>query len=180
MAVLMSRYGVSNASYAIKVGDKIITGNSGRFKLTEISSFGESIDTVMGGISVMAQVFSIILILIIAGIVSVIMNFLIESVIKKERQSMGIEKAMGYTTKDIRKQLIVRMMPVAIPAVIVGTILAIPVAILFLKIAFGTYFGINYIWVPVATLIIVAFVYVSTYLSAGKVKKISVTELMTE
>ena len=180
MALLMSRYGVSNASYAIKVGDKIITGNSGRFKLTEISSFGESIDTVMGGISVMAQVFSIILILIIAGIVSVIMNFLIESVIKKERQSMGIEKAMGYTTKDIRKQLIVRMMPVAIPAVIVGTILAIPVAILFLKIAFGTYFGINYIWVPVATLIIVAFVYVSTYLSAGKVKKISVTELMTE
>ncbi len=180
MALLKSKYGVSSVSYAIKVGDKIITGNSGKFKLTEISSLSESVETSLGGISVMSQIFSVILIIIIAGIVSIIMNFLIESIIKKERQPMGIQKAMGYTSKDLRKQIIVRMMPVAIPAALIGAILAIPIVIMFMKIAFATYFGINYIWAPVAALIMTAFVYVSTYISAGKVKKISVTELMTE
>lgn len=180
MALLKSKYGVSNVSYAIKVGDKVITGNSGSFKLTEISSFSETIDTSIGGISVMSQIISVILMIIISIIVSIIMNFLIESIIKKERQAMGVEKAMGYTTKDIRKQIIVRMMPVAIPAVIVGAILALPVTMMFMKAAFGTSFGIRLMWTPIAAVIIILYVYVSTYISAGKVKKVSVTELMTE
>ncbi|MCR5291278.1 MAG: ABC transporter permease [Eubacterium sp.] len=180
MALLKSKYGVSNASYAIKIGDKIITGNSGSFKLTEISSFGETIDTSIGGISVMSQIVSVILIIIISIIVSIIINFLIESIIKKERQAMGIEKSMGYTSKDIRKQIIVRMMPVAIPGIIVGSILAIPVTMMFMKVAFSTYFGIRLIWVPIAAVLITLYVYVSTYISAGKVRKVSVTELMTE
>ena len=180
MALLKSKYGVSNVSYAIKVGDKVITGNSGSFKLTEISSFSETIDTSIGGISVMSQIISAILMIIISIIVSIIMNFLIESIIKKERQAMGIEKAMGYTTKDIRKQIIVRMMPVAIPGVIVGSILAFPVIMMFMKVTFGTSFGIRLMWTPIAAVIITLYVYVSTYISAGKVKKVSVTELMTE
>ena len=180
MALLKSKYGVSNASYAIKVGDKIITGDSGKFKLTEISSFSETMDTQMGGLSVISQIISIILMIIIVGIISIIMNFLIESIIKKERQAMGIEKACGYTSEDIRKQIVVRMMPVAVPAIIAGTILALPVVMLFLKIAFGTVFDIRLFWVPIAIVLISLYVYVTTYISAGKVKKISVTELMTE
>jgi ABC-type antimicrobial peptide transport system permease subunit len=180
MALLKSKYGVSNVSYAIKVGDKIITGDSGKFKLTEISSFSETMDTQMGGLSVISQIFSIILMIIIVGVISIIMNFLIESIIKKERQAMGIEKACGYTSKDIRKQIVVRMMPVAVPAIIAGTILALPVVMLFLKIAFGTVFDIRLFWVPIVIVLISLYVYVTTYISAGKVKKISVTELMTE
>jgi ABC-type antimicrobial peptide transport system permease subunit len=180
MALLKSKYGVSSASYAIKVGDKIIFGNSGSFKLTEISSIKETVDTSLGGISVISQIFSVILMIIIGFVVSIILNFLIESTIKKERQSMGIEKAMGYTSKDIRKQIVSRMMPIAVPAVILGAIMAIPVTAGFMKIAFGSVFAIRIFWVPIATVIITVFVYVSTYISAGKVKKVSVTELMTE
>ena len=180
MALLKSKYGVSNVSYAIKVGDKIITGDSGKFKLTEISSFSETMDTQMGGLSVISQIISIILMIIIVGVISIIMNFLIESIIKKERQAMGIEKACGYTSKDIRKQIVVRMMPVAVPAIIAGTILALPVVMLFLKMAFGTVFDIRLFWVPIVIVLITLYVYVTTYISAGKVKKISVTELMTE
>ena len=83
-------------------------------------------------------------------------------------------------SKDIRKQIVVRMMPVAVPAIIAGTILALPVVMLFLKMAFGTVFDIRLFWVPIAIVLISLYVYMSTYISAGKVKKISVTELMTE
>ena len=72
------------------------------------------------------------------------------------------------------------MMPVAVPAIIIGTILSIPVTAGFMKIAFGSVFGIRLFWVPIATVLITVFVYVSTYISASKVKKVSVTELMTE
>jgi ABC-type antimicrobial peptide transport system permease subunit len=180
MAVLMSKYGVSNASYAIKIGDKIISGNSGGFKITEISSIAETIDAQMGGLSVMSQIFSVVLMIIICLIISIILNFLIESTIKKERQAMGIEKAMGYTSKDLRKQIVIRIMPVAIPAIIIGAAFSVPLVILFMKCAFMTAFGIRLIWVPVVAVIITVYVYFSTYISAGKVKKVSVTELMTE
>ena len=180
MAILKSKYGVSSASYAIKIGDKIISGNSGSFKLTEISSLSETIETQMGGLSVMSQIFSIALMIIIGIVVSIILNFLIESTIRKERQAMGIEKAMGYASNDLRKQIIFRIMPVAIPAIIIGAVLSVPVTMFFLKSAFKTVFGIRLLWIPVAAVIITVYVYVSTYISAGKVKKVSVTELMTE
>ena len=35
-------------------------------------------------------------------------------------------------------------------------------------------------YIAIAAVIIILYVYVSTYISAGKVKKVSVTELMTE
>ena len=180
MALLKSKYGVSNVSYAIKVGDKMIYGNSGNFKLTEISSMKETIDTSMGGISVMSQVFSVVLMIIIGFVISIILNFLIESTIKKERQAMGIEKAMGYTSKDLKKQIVSRIMPVAIPAIIIGAILSLPITIGFMKISFSTVIQIRYLWIPIAAVIISIYVFISTYISAGKVKKVSVTELMTE
>ena len=180
MALLKSKYGVSNVSYAIKVGDKMIYGNSGNFKLTEISSMKESIDTSIGGISVMTEIFSVILMIIMGFVVSIILNFLIESTIKKERQTMGIEKAMGYTSNDIKKQLVSRMMPVVVPAIILGALMAIPITCAFMIIAFSTVFGIRLFWIPIAIVLITLFVYISTYISAGKVKKVSVTELMTE
>lgn len=180
MAILKSKYGVNNASFAIKIGDKMISGNSGRFKLADISSLSESIETQLGGLSRLSQIFSIILMIIIGIVVSIILNFLIESTIRKERQALGIEKAMGYSSKDLRKQIIFRIMPVAIPAIIIGAILSVPIIMFFLKSAFLTVFGIRLFWIPIMLVIITVYVYVSTYISAGKVKEVSVTELMTE
>ncbi len=128
----------------------------------------------------MTRIFSIALMIIIGLVVSIINNFLIESTIRKERQAMGIEKAMGYSSKDIKKQILYRIMPVAIPAIIIGVILSVPVTMFFLKSAFSTVFGIRLFVVPVMALVITVYVYVSTYISAGKVKNVSVTELMTE
>lgn len=93
---------------------------------------------------------------------------------------MGTMKAMGYTSKDIRKQIIVRIMPVAIPGVIAGTTLSILVVNMFMNVAFSTNVGFRLFWIPVAIVIISLYVYVTTYISAGKVKKVSATELMTE
>lgn len=84
----------------------------------------------------MTRIFSIALMIIIGLVVSIINNFLIESTIRKERQAMGIEKAMGYSSKDIKKQILYRIMPVAIPAIIIGVILSVPVTMFFLKSAF--------------------------------------------
>ncbi len=180
MALLKSKYGVSNVSYAIKVGDKIITGNSGSFKLKEITTIKETVESVLGGISVITQILSVVLFIIISVIISIIMNFLIDSNIKRERQAMGTLKAMGYTSKDIRKQIIVRIMPVAIPGVIAGATLSILVVNMFMNVAFSTNVGFRLFWIPVAIVIISLYVYVTTYISAGKVKKVSATELMTE
>ena len=180
MAILMEKYGVDNASYSIKIGDKVISGNSEKYSLQDVSTIREEIDGNMGGISEASQLFSIVMMIVIAIVVLSVLRFLVGSTVRKEKSALGIEKAMGYTSKDLRRQMVYRIMPVAVPAVIVGTLLAVPVTMIFMKTAFLAVFGIRMFWVPAAIAGICLYVWLAAYIAAGKVKKISVTELMAE
>ncbi len=180
MAVLASEYGVTNANYAIKIGDQMITGGTSRLRLSEITTLDSLIESSIGSIARLSTLFSLIVTIVVALIISVILNFLIDSTIRKQRKEFGIEKSMGYTSKDIKKQIVSRIMPIAVPAVIAAVFLTIPITEKFEVIAFGGGALPRYrLLIPVAFLIVI-YVFVSAYLSAGKVKKVSVTELMTE
>jgi ABC-type antimicrobial peptide transport system permease subunit len=117
---------------------------------------------------------------IVAIIVSIIINFLISATIRKQRRELGIEKAMGYTTADIKKQMVFRIIPIAIPALIIGGLITIPLINIFMEYAFGLAMDVRLIILVPTMLVMALYIYASAYISAGKVKKISVTELMTE
>lgn len=181
MALLISQYGVDNINYAIKIGDQMISGGTGKMRIMEVTSFDELLGAQLGGICRLSQVFSLILAVVVAIIISVILNFLISSTIRRQRKQLGIEKAMGYTTKDIKKQLVMRLMPVIIPGVILGTILSIPMTEFFIISTFGQgSLQARYLLLVPTAILVLLFTYGSAWVSADKVKKVSVTELMTE
>ena len=181
MALLISEYGAANVNYAIKIGDQMISGGTGKMRIMEVTSFDELLGAQLGGICRLSQIASLILAVVVAIIISVILNFLISSTIRRQRKQLGIEKAMGYTTKDIKKQLVMRLMPVIIPGVILGILLSVPMTEFFIIGTFGRgSLQARYpLLVPTAILVLL-FTYGSAWVSADKVKKVSVTELMTE
>jgi ABC-type antimicrobial peptide transport system permease subunit len=140
----------------------------------------ELLEANIGGISRVSQIFAIIMLILVAIIVSVILGFLIDSTIRKQRKQLGIKKAMGYTSRDLRLQMVYRILPVAIPAIIAGAFLAIPVTNTFMAATFGGGMVPRFFWLIPEAILLIGYVFVSAYISAGKIKKVSVTELMTE
>ena len=131
-----------------------------------------------GGSSFFSKVFAAA----VALIVSIILNFLIGTTIKNKREELGIKKSLGYTTKDLKMQMIWRIMPIAVPAIVLGSIVVIPLLKVFSTIAFGSQaLEFRYLYVlPLVNVAMIIYIFISAYLSAGRVKNISVTELMTE
>ncbi|SEG35183.1 ABC-type transport system, involved in lipoprotein release, permease component [Eubacterium ruminantium] len=153
---------------------------SGRIRLRSISSVDELLEANIGGISSLSQIFAIIMLILVAIIVSVILGFLIDSTIRKQRKQLGIKKSMGYTSRDLRLQMVYRIMPIAVPSIIAGAFLAIPVTNIFMAATFGGGMIPRFLWLIPEAILLIGYVFVSAYLSAGKIKKVSVTELMTE
>jgi hypothetical protein len=73
-----------------------------------------------------------------------------------------------------------KIMPVTIVSVIISGFLGIVVNKIFWMSGFGSIAKTNVPVLIIMEILLVAFCYIVTYISAGKVKKISVTELMTE
>ena len=87
---------------------------------------------------------------------------------------------MGYSSKDLMKQMAIKSMPVTIIAVIIASALSFPLQSQFWFNLFSADMGVNIPLMIVLDIAIIIYCYAVTYICAGRIKKISVTELMTE
>lgn len=180
ISIMMSQYGVTSVDYAIRVGDEIITGNSRNYKLKDIKSFQGMIKNQMSAIAQAVKMSSLMSAILVSIIVAVILANLASSNVKRRRQELGIMKGMGYSSKDLMKQLAIKFMPACIISMIIAVFCSIGVDKFFWGAIFGTIADTNIAAIIISALIMTVFCYAVTYISAGKIKKISVTELMTE
>lgn len=118
--------------------------------------------------------------IVLSAVVAVILGLIASSNVKRQRRKLGIMKGMGYTSKDLMKQIAIKTMPVTIVSVIIASFGAKYVYSAFWLMAFGVVGELNIPLTIIADVVLVAFCYAVTYISAGKIKTISVTELMTE
>ena len=113
-------------------------------------------------------------------VAAVILSVLAGTTVRRKRKELGIMKAMGYTSKDLMQQIAFRIMPIAFVAVILASVCSVLLMNAFGLVMFAVILDVNFwIMIPI-DICILLFCYLVTYISAGKVKKISVTELMTE
>ncbi len=180
LATLLSYYGVTNADYAIVVGNQLIKGNSRGFVIKEVSSLMSLAKQQMGSIASVTQVAMPVLALIIAVVVAVMLWLIVSMTVKRQRRSLGIMKGLGYSSKDLMKQLALKTMPVTIVSVVIAAVLTKFVYSWFWMTMFGVIGNISVHVTIAMSAVLAVFCYVVTYICAGKVKKISVTELMTE
>lgn len=180
MAVLKTQYGVTDVEYAVIIGDEIITGNSSKFTIRNISSIIDLAKGQIESVANISRVFTLVAALLVAGIVAVILSIISSATVRRKKKDIGIMKSLGYSSKDLMTQMAVRIMPPAIVGVGLASVLAYYIYKAFWLVTFSLEIE-PVAWVLVATdMALIGFCYLVTYISAGRIKKISVTELMTE
>ncbi len=113
-----------------------------------------------------------------AVVVMIILSILMESTIRKQHRELGIMKGMGYTSKELMYQMAMRIVPAAVIATALGTVISIAmsglVEGLVAKITFSP------VKILAVDVLILLFCFFAAYIAAKKIKNISVYELMTE
>lgn len=180
MAVLISQYGVTDVDYAIRIGDTVISGNSSRFVIKEISSMKDFLKSQMESIAAVTKAFSFGAVIFIAVVVAVILGIIAISAVKRQRREFGIMKSMGYTSRELMLQLTLRILPVTIVSSCIAAVLSVWVQRAFWMAAFGVQIPESLPLIVGTATVLVLFCLIVTYISAGSIRKISVTELMTE
>ena len=180
MAVLISQYGVTDVDYAIRIGDTVISGNSSRFVIKEISSVKDLAKSQMGPIAAVTKTFSFWAVVFIAVVVAVILGIIAVSAVKRQRREFGIMKSMGYTSRELMIQLTLRILPVTIISSCIAAVLSVWVQRAFWMAVFGVQIPESLPLMIGTAAALVLFCLTVTYMSAGSIRKISVTELMTE
>ncbi len=180
MAVLISQYGVTDVDYAIRIGDTIISGNSSRFVIKEISSMKDLTKSQMESIAAVTKTFSFGAVIFIAFVVAVILGIIAVSAVKRQRRELGIMKSMGYTSRDLMIQLTLRILPVTVISSCIAAVLSVWVQRAFWMAAFGVRIPESLPLIIGTAAALVLFCLIITYVSARSIRKISVTELVTE
>lgn len=180
IAVLLNQYGVTDVDYAIQIGDEVITGNSRGFLIKEISSYEGLIKTQMVPIAETTKKFTVLALVLIAAIVAVLLTIVSSNDVRRQRQSLGIMKGLGYSSKDLMKQIAIKFLPANVSGIILATACGIFLNKVFWGMAFATIAVTNVTVIILTDILLLLFCYAVTYLSAGRIRKISVTELMTE
>ncbi len=180
IAVLMSAYGVTGVDYAVRVGDLLITGNSRQFVMKELQSYRDLVKSQLDPISNITRAFTGIGALAIGIVVAVILGIIASSNVKKRRKDLGIMKSLGYSSGDLMTQIAISIMPVTVVSVILASVIAIMINKVFWFQLFGADIKTDIPVLILTDIALVAFTFVMTYIGAGKIKKISVNELMTE
>ena len=180
MAQLISLYGVTDVDYAIEIGDTIIRGNSEKFIIRDISSLHDLAEGQLGPVAVAMKAVSAVIVAFSLIVSAVILSSIARTTVRRKRKELGIMKSMGYTSKNLMQQIAFRIMPIAFIAVIIASVCSVLLVNLFGLVMFSVVLELNYwIMIPI-DICILLFCYLVTYISAGKIKEISVTELMSE
>ena len=180
IATLISTYGITSIDYAIRVGDELITGNSRQFVMKDLQSYQDLIKSQLDPIANITRMFTGIGAVAIGIVVAVILGIIAASNVKKRRKDLGIMKSLGYSSNDLMKQIAISIMPITIVSVILASFAAIAFNKIFWFMAFGVPMKTNIPVLILTDLALIVFTFVMTYIGAGKIKKISVNELMTE
>ena len=178
IAEMLANYGTTHVEYAIQIGDQVITGDSSAFQIASIMNFNDILRTQLAGMAASISMIATLFMVLAAIVVMVIILVLMEATIRRQRKELGVMKSMGYTSRELMLQLAMRIMPAAVVAVTVGTVIGVSATRLL-----TAYVGRVPVRMPLVLVLdaaFLAFCFVCGYLGARKIKKISVYELMTE
>lgn len=179
IAEYLANHGADHIEYSIQIGDKTISGSSESFAIKNVQNIKHVMQTQLGGMFRTISLTSWSLMGIAAIVSAIIIIALMEQAVRRQRKEFGIMLGLGYTTKELMVQLAIRIMPAVIVAIILGTVGAAAVLHAAMNVMFGTT-PINIPMMIITIIIMILFCFGCAYVGAGRIKKISVTELMTE
>ena len=130
----------------------------------------------------------VILILIILNTftVLIVIRLLLKTVFIKREKEFGIKKAVGFTSRQLRTQLALSLIPISIAGSILGAICSCLTTNNLFDLIFSSYgiknsdLLINPGVIPVTVLLVTILVFVISYVMSGRMKKVSAYQLISE
>jgi ABC-type antimicrobial peptide transport system permease subunit len=130
----------------------------------------------------------VILILIILNVftVLIVLRLLLKTVFIKREKEFGIKKAVGFTSRQLRTQLALSLIPISIAGSILGAICSCLTTNSLFDLIFSSYgiknsdLLINPGVIPVTVLLVTILVFVISYVMSGRMKKVSAYQLISE
>ena len=180
IATLISKYGVTDLDWAVQIGDKVYTGNSRQFVIKSILNFKHLNESQAGQIARIAKVVSLVIVIAAILIVALILGIIAASNVKRRSRELGIMKGLGYSSKNLMTQAAAGIIPVTMVSVSISCYLGSLINKLFWLYIWGADMHTSLPVVIISGIMMVVFCYIVTYIGAGKIRKISVTELITE
>ena len=178
MAEAMTEHGVSYMEYAIRVGDETITGSTSLMKIKTLTFEREENEEIADMLLVSFAGIAVAMMLVSAIVVILILSILMASTIRKQYRELGIMKGLGYTSRELKFQLAFRIIPVSVLAVILGTVLSI----LLMQVvnAYVCKIIVSAFSIILVDIAILLYCFICAYISARRIKRISVYELISE
>lgn len=178
ITAMLEMYGVSSVDYAIMIGDKMITGDSSKFRIQSSLNLTELVQSQMANQLKAFTLGTEIFMVVAEIVVTIIIMLLMQAAVRKQRKDLGILKGMGYTTRELMLQMAGKIVPMLVIATLLGSVLgALLGKLMFLSTG---NIPVSILGVLGLDLIIIVFGTLVAFISAGKIKKISVYELMQE
>ena len=172
-------YTDSTDEFINKLKDKFGNNIIGAYNIDRELYVDNSLLNMMKGI---VFVFAVLILVF----VTLIINLIIKTVTVRRQHEFGIQKALGFTSRQIRGQLATETMSVSVVGNIIGAILGCYFTNKIVSLIFSG-FGVMKadFLVPVSVGIIsvislAVFIYVITYLVSGNIRKISAYKLISE
>ncbi len=130
----------------------------------------------------------VILVLIVMNIftVVIVIRLLLKTVFIKREKEFGIKKAVGFTSRQLRVQLALSLLPVSLIGSVLGGIAACLTTNKLFDLIFNNYgvknsdLLINPVVIPVTLAIVTLMVFVISFAMSGKMKKVSAYKLISE
>ena len=134
----------------------------------------------------LARVICIVLIVISVAVIWLTMMLLIKTIIIKSQKELGIKKALGFTSNQLRTELSLSLMPSILLGISIGAVTGVLNANNLMTVLLGAY-GVSKSnmeadpWMYISVIIIGAIVsYFMVYALSRRIKKISAYSLITE
>ncbi len=161
-------------------------GEKYSLEIISIMDIGKMINSQMGVYKQIVTLFSVVILFITAILVTLILSLVIRTVIIQKQKYLGIQKALGFTSRQLIKQLIYEFLPVTMLGIVIGGICGFYFINPLLSILFFNIGMVKMQFVMKLNVFVMMALGIILYSSLmilfllAKIKKISAYQLITE
>ena len=188
-------YDVNKRNYFIDVKDHSLANSQSVVEKSEdmfgdkMSSYMNMVEALSTGEDMVIQIaatMAIVMVLVCLAVIVLSMNLLVKTLIIKKQQEIGIKKAIGFSSDQLRIELVLSMLPQIGIGAAIGALIGVVTSNKALALML-TSVGIMrsnmdvYPWMGIVAIVFAAVVsFFIIWIISGRIKKISAYSLITE
>lgn len=152
-----------------------------------VSNWGKTMAENKDALQTPFNAISVFMMIITLLIVAFVVTVIVKAIIFNKKIQFGVQKAMGYSDKEVRRIVVITIIPCVVLGCLIGCLLSCifiqPLVNNTMSLIFGLVnakIALYILPLIIVMILIIAFSYLISYLMSRKIKKITVYTLLSE